>query len=89
MTAEFRGSPTERSLRARVAAHTRWANTTDRAAATAAARQGMQDRFDRQVDPDGVLDPAERATRAESARKAFYSALALKSVAARRKRKAA
>jgi hypothetical protein len=46
-------TPSERSLRARVAAHTRWAQTPDRAAATASARQVFLDRFDREVDPDG------------------------------------
>lgn len=80
--------PTERALLARLAAHTKWA-TTDRTAGTAAARQAFRDRFERQVDPDGTLDPAERARRAESARKAFYTRLALKSARARRLRRQA
>jgi hypothetical protein len=82
-------SPVERSLRARAAAHFRWAHEPDRAAATAAARGGLQARFERQVDPDGALDPAERAKRVESARKAYYADLTRKSIAARRKKKAA
>ncbi len=82
-------SPVERSLRARAAAHFRWANEPDRAAATAAAREGLQARFEKQVDPNNVLDPVERAKRAESARRAYFADLTRKSIAARRKRKAA
>lgn len=74
----------ERVLRAQLAAHTSWANTTDRAARTAKARASMDARFERDVDPDGVLSPAERTRRAESARKAYYTGLALKSARARR-----
>lgn len=36
---------TERSLRAKIAAHERWAREPDRTAATAAARQALDDRF--------------------------------------------
>jgi hypothetical protein len=35
--------------------------------------------------PDGVLDPVERAKRAVSAKKAFYTRLALKSAQSRRR----
>lgn len=86
MTAE---SPAERALRARVAAHVRWAHEPDRRAATEAARAGLQARFEQQVDPDGVLDPVELAKRAESARKAYYARLSQLSAKARRERKAA
>jgi hypothetical protein len=78
-------TPAQRVLRARVAAHTSWAKTADRSARTAAARKALLDRFDRQVDPDGTLAPAERARRAEAAKSAYYSALALKSSQARRR----
>ena len=44
------------------------------------------DSFEKQVDPDGTLEPAERARRAESARKAHFARLALKSAQARRKK---
>ena len=81
-------TPQQRSLRARLAAHTSWANTTDRAARTAAARKASMDRFDRLVDPDGVLPPAERALRAAHARKAYFARLALRSARARRARRA-
>jgi hypothetical protein len=78
----------QRSRAARVAIYTRLA-TEDRRQMTAAANAKNRDRFERQVDPDGVLDPVERAKRAEFARKAHFTALAAKSAAARRKRKAA
>ena len=81
--------PTERALLARVAAHTRWAQTSDRTASTAPARKALRDRFEREVDPDGVLPEAERHARAESARSAFYTRLALKSARARRLRRQA
>lgn len=77
-------SASERTLRARLAAHSSWANTENRTARTAAATAASMSRFERQVDPDGVLDPAERARRADSARKAYYTRLAFKSVKARR-----
>lgn len=76
----------ERALRARLAAHESWAKTHDRAARTANARAAALDRFERQVDPDGTLPPAERAIRAEHARKAYFTRLALRSAQARRKK---
>jgi hypothetical protein len=47
------------------------------------------DRFERQVDPDGTLPADERAKRAESARKAYFTALALRSSRARAARREA
>lgn len=76
----------ERTLIARAAAHARWAQTSDRAAATAPGRAAAMSRFEREVDPDGVLDPAELAIRAAHARKAYYAKLALKSAQVRRER---
>jgi len=43
-------------------------------------------RFERDVDPDGVLPEAERLRRAEMAKKAYFARLALKSVKVRRDR---
>lgn len=83
---EQRMTAAQRSLRAKIAAHTSWANTVNRAARTAAARKAAHDQFERQVDPDGVLLPAERARRAESARRAYFSALALRSARKRQRR---
>jgi hypothetical protein len=79
-------SPELRSLRAQIAAHESWARTPDRSARTANARKAMLDKFERQVDPDGKLPPAERAKRAEHARKAHFKRLALKSAQARLRR---
>jgi hypothetical protein len=80
-------TPAERSLRGQIAVHESWARTPDRAARTANARQAADERFEREVDPDGVLPPAERAQRAEHARKAYFTRLALRSAQARRARK--
>jgi hypothetical protein len=77
--------PSERRLRGQIAANSRWATVADRTAATAPARAAFLDRFERQVDPDGLLPPDERARRAESARKAHFGRLALASARARRK----
>lgn len=79
-------TPALRTLRARTAAHVSWANTSDRTARTAAGTRALLDKFEREVDPDGTLDPAERALRAASARKAHFARLAYKSAAARRKK---
>ena len=75
---------TEASLRARIAAHERWAHTADRTAATAPGRAGLEARFEREVDPKGELDPAEHARRVDAKRKAHFMGLALLSVRARR-----
>lgn len=72
-------TPALRTQRARIAAHTSWANTSDRSARTANARAAFLDRFEDQVDPDRVLGADERRRRAESARKAYFAALAYKS----------
>jgi hypothetical protein len=68
----------------RIGAYESWAHTEDRTARTAPARRAMLEKFERAVDPDGKLTPAERAKRAEFARKAHFQRLALKSAKARR-----
>jgi hypothetical protein len=78
-------TPEQRSLRASIAAHSKWA-TTDPTEGTAAARAAFLDRFERDADPDGVLDPQERARRAGHLRKAYFQALALKSSRARQRK---
>lgn len=78
-------TPEDRVLRARIASHTYWSTVTDRTAATAKARQAALDRFEREVDPDGTLDPAVRAQLATSARKAHFTRMALRSAQARRR----
>lgn len=75
----------ERSLAGSVAAHKSWSTTADRSARTAPANAALLARFERDVDPDGLLPPDERAVRVESARKAYFAGLALRSVASRRR----
>jgi hypothetical protein len=62
---------------ASIAANTRWAFERDPSAATAPARRAFLDRFERAVDPDGVMDPAERAVRAARLRRAYFKRLAV------------
>jgi hypothetical protein len=75
----------EASLRGRIAAYERWAQTDDRTAATAPARAGLAARFEREVDPRGELDPAERARRVQAKRQAHFTRLALLSAKSRRR----
>lgn len=82
-------TPSSRRLHAQAAAHTRWSREDDRQAATGKARAAFIDRFEKEVDPDGVLEPGERARRAESAKKAYFKRLAIKSAEARRAKRAA
>ncbi|PXY20300.1 hypothetical protein [Prauserella endophytica] len=88
MAASKNLTPAQRTLRAQIASHSSWANTADRAARTAAARKAANDRFERHVDPDGVLPPDIRAERAASARRAHMKSLALRSSTKRARRKA-
>lgn len=76
-------SPAERTLRAKLAAHSRWASQ-DPVEGTAKARAAFLDRFEREV-PADITDPVERARRAEQLRKAYFARLALASAKARRK----
>jgi len=85
VTTRTRLTPAQRSTRARAAAHARWAQTADRQAATEPARKSFMARWDKQVDPDGLLAPDVRARLADSAKKAHMSSLALKSSKARAK----
>jgi hypothetical protein len=75
-----------RQLIGAIGAHESWSRTEDRTARTANGRRAFLDRFEREVDPDGILSPEERARRAEHARKAYFQRLALKSAQARSRR---
>lgn len=48
-------------------------------------RQAFLNSFEKQADPDGTLDPKERARRAEHLKKAYFTRLALLSAQKRRK----
>ncbi len=75
-------TPAERSLRGRLGALA--IHATGRTN-TAPARASFLGRFDREVDPEGVLTPDERARRAEYAKRAHFTRLAIASARARRK----
>jgi hypothetical protein len=78
-------TPSERTLRARMAAHLSWAKTEDRSARTAPARKAALARFADQLDPEHRLSPAERSRRAEHAMRAHMTRLALRSAQERRR----
>jgi hypothetical protein len=78
---------TARVLAGRIGGNRRWAHVQDRTAETAPAHQAFMSRFEREVDPDGVLSTQERARRAENARKAYFAELALRSAQVRRRRR--
>jgi hypothetical protein len=78
--------PALRVLRSRMAAYKLHA-THDARETTRAARAAFEDRFAREVDPDGILAPAERARRAAAARKAYFTRLSYLSARARMARR--
>jgi hypothetical protein len=80
-------TPEQRSLRARIAAHTLHSRI-DSTAHTEPERKAFLDRFEYQVDPDRLLSDSERRRRAESAKKAYFTTLAYRSAKARSGRKA-
>ena len=77
-------TPEQRVLRSRLAAYQLHA-THDPKETTKKAREAFAARFEREVDPDGLLGPDERARRADAARRAYFTRLALRSSRARRR----
>lgn len=73
-------NPGERTLRARLAAHSLHAQGGTN---TEPARKAFEQRFYDEVDPDRDLPEAEREKRAAHARSAYFTRLALKSAQAR------
>jgi hypothetical protein len=71
-------TPAERSLRGKIAVETSWANTENRSARTAKARQALEDKF--------LAEAAGDPKRAEHLRRAYFAQLALKSAQARRRK---
>jgi hypothetical protein len=63
-------TPSQRSQRARIAAHSRWAKEPDRVAATAPGRRAAFEKLLDEVDPDRKLPEAERLKRAKNAQQA-------------------
>ena len=82
------GSVRQKSLRHQVAAHSMH-SMHDARKTTEAARKANAERFERQVDPEGKLPPAERARRAAHAERAYMLSLAYRSAKVRAARKAA
>lgn len=85
--------PQDRVLQARLAAHVRWSRE-DPKEGTRAARAAFNDRFTREVveaarERDEKLTPVEIDRRAQHARKAYMTRLALKSAQSRAKTAAA
>lgn len=79
-------TPAQRSLRGRLGAyvvHSRY----DSRELTKPARAAFESKFERDVDPDGVLPIEERLRRAEMARKAHFLRLAIKSAEVRRRKR--
>ena len=84
-------TPAERKLRAKAAAYARWAGTPDpddRRKATEPGRRAAIEQWERKADPDGLLTPAVRRTRAEAMRRQHMALIALKSSTSRRAKKA-
>lgn len=77
-------TPQERVLRARLGAY-RLHAVHDPKETTMKAREAFAARFEHQVDPQGELPPAERARRAEAARRTYFTELALRSSQVRRR----
>jgi len=86
----MRGKAThaERVLTGRVGAYTMLARH-DAREVTRPAHEAFWRKFETEVDPEGRLDPVERARRADMARKAHFTRLALKSAQVRRHRREA
>ena len=76
-------TPTERTLRARLAAHALHAQHDSREL-TAPARAKFLEGFEDEVDADRVLPEKERQRRAKHARKAHFTRLAFQSARARK-----
>lgn len=75
------------SLGGRLGAYRRWSKVADRAAALAPARDGFLAKLEREVDPDGVMTPKQRAAAAEAARRAHMAFVAQRSRQVRQARK--
>lgn len=79
-------SPSQRSQRARMAAHHLHAHR-DSGQLIKPVRAKFNERFVNEVDPELPLPEAERLRRADHAKRAYFIGLALKSAASRSKRR--
>ena len=86
--ADSQMNPSERVLRARLAAHAMH-GCHDPRETTAKARAAFLASFERQADPEGRLPAPERQRRAQQLRSAYFARLALASAKARGARRPA
>jgi hypothetical protein len=77
-------TPEQRSLRAQVAARSRWSRPGAREAQSRVISEARLARHERLVDPDGSLDPVERRKCAENSLRAEMARLAFRASKARR-----
>jgi uncharacterized membrane protein len=85
MAASTNLTPEQRSLRAQVAAHSRWSKPGAREHQAHVIAEARLARHEQLVDPDGTLDPAERRKLAENSLRAEMARLALRSSRARKR----
>lgn len=85
--ARTKGTPEQRSQRARIAALARWSKE-DPAKNAERGQAGLIAKFEREVDPDGVLSDAERRRRAECRRREHLARLSYASSKAKSARRA-
>lgn len=78
-------TPEERSLRGRIGAHAQHAKHPIEKT-TAAGLAAAFSRFEKEVDPEGVLDPKERRRRANHAQREHMLRISLLSAKARKRR---
>jgi len=78
-------TPEARAMRARIAAYALHSQC-DSKAHTESARKGFRARFEREVDPDGLLSEEERRRRADCALRSHMTRLSLQSAKARARR---
>jgi hypothetical protein len=81
-----RFDPADMALRGRIGAY-RLHATHDPRETTVNARAAFLGRFEREVDPEGILPQSERQRRAEYARRAYFAQLARASAVSRAKRR--
>jgi hypothetical protein len=74
------------AMRGKVGAYRKWAQTSDRADATAPARSAFMRRFEDEVDPQRELSEFERQQRAHFAMRAFMADITRRRVLSRRRR---
>jgi hypothetical protein len=76
--------PFRTRIQAAAAAHDSWWRTIDRSARTKPARDALLAKFEREVDPAGLMSPADRRKAAEDKRRTHLVCASQMGVAARR-----